>query len=306
MKDKIVIVTGASSGIGLATARQLARQGAEIAMVCRDPKRAEAAREDVAASATGAQPRVFLADLSAQRDIRHLATAIKSRYSHIDVLINNAGAVFARRELTVDGIEKTFAVNHLAPFLLTNLLLDNVRAAAAGRVVTVGSESYSSALDFENLQSEKKHHFLTAYFRSKLENILFTFELSRRLAGTSVTANCLSPGPTKTRIGSNMDGWAGLFPLLVRNVPFFASPEKGARTSVYLASSPEVAKTTGRFFLRSRETRTKPVTHDVDVARRLWNLSEEVCGLGAAARGSANDPVRHDPQGVQTLMPVSQ
>jgi len=292
MKDKIVVVTGASSGIGLATARELARQGAEIAMVCRDPKRAEAARVDVAAAATGPQPQIFLADLAAQQDIRHLATAIKSRYSHIDVLINNAGAVFARRELTVDGIEKTFAVNHLAPFLLTNLMLDNVRAAEAGRIITVGSESYSSALDFENLQSERKHHFLTAYFRSKLENILFTFELSRRLVGTNVTANCLSPGPTKTRIGSNMDGWAGLFPLFVRNVPFFASPEKGARTSVYLASSPEVAKTTGRFFLRCREARTKPLTHDVGVARRLWKLSEDLCGLGEAAGGGPETAIR--------------
>jgi retinol dehydrogenase-14 len=290
MKDKTVVITGASSGIGLASARELARQGALVAMVCRDAQRAEAARKEVAAVATGRAPTVFLADLLSQREIRRLAEEIKRTHAQIDVLINNAGAVFARRELTVDGIEKTFAVNHLAPFLLTNLLLDHIRAAPAGRIVTVGSESYSSALDFENLQSEKKHHFLFAYFRSKLENILFTFELSRRLAGTRVTANCLSPGPTKTRFGNNMDGFAALFPLFIRSFPFFASPEKGARTSVYLASSPEVAGVTGRFYVRSREVRTKPVTHDLGVARRLWDITEALCR--SSETNTENAPLR--------------
>jgi NAD(P)-dependent dehydrogenase (short-subunit alcohol dehydrogenase family) len=276
MKDKTVVITGASSGIGLATARELARQGALVVMVCRDADRAEAARRDVGAAASGQSPVVFLADLLSQREIRELAEAIKKKFTQIDVLINNAGAVFSRRELTVDGIEKTFAVNHLAPFLLTNLLLDNIRAAR-GRIVTVGSESYSSRLDFDNLQSEKKHQFLIAYFRSKLENILFTFELSRRLAGTGATANCLSPGPTRTRFGSNMDGLPALFPMLIKNMPFFGSPEKGARTSVYLASSPEVSGATGGFYLRGRKVRTKPVTPDAAVARRLWDTSEALC-----------------------------
>ena len=277
MKGKTVVITGASSGIGLATARELARQGALIVMVCRDAERAEAARKEVATAATGQQPNVLLADLLSQREIRRLAAEIKRTHPQIDVLINNAGAMYARRELSVDGIEKTFAVNHLAPFLLTNLLLDNIRAAEAGRIVTVGSESYSSTLDFDNLQSEKKHHFLFAYFRSKLENILFTFELSRRLAGSGITVNCLSPGPTRTRFGSNMDGLPALFPMLIKNFPFFGTPEKGARTSVYLASSGDVAGVTGRFFLRCREARTKPVTHDMDVARRLWSVSEALC-----------------------------
>lgn len=288
MKDKTVVITGASSGIGLASARELARQGALVVMVCRDAERAEAARRDVAALASGRSPTVFLADLLSQREIRRLAEAINKTYAQIDVLINNAGAVFARRELTVDGIEKTFAVNHLAPFLLTNLLLDNIRAAAAGRIVTVGSESYSSTLDFDNLQSEKKHQFLSAYFRSKLENILFTFELSRRLAGTGVTANCLSPGPTRTRFGSNMDGLPALFPMLIKNFPFFGSPEKGARTPVYLASSPEVAGISGRFYVRCREVRTKPVTHDPDIARRLWSVSEDLCRSSETDFGNAH------------------
>ena len=277
MKDKIIVITGASSGIGLATARELARRGGAIVMICRDAERAEAARKDVAAAATGRQPAVFLADLLSQREIRSLAEAIKDTYPQVDVLINNAGAVFARRELTVDGIEKTFAVNHLAPFLLTNLLLDRVRAAPAGRIVTVTSGTYSSALDFDNLQSEKGHRFLGAYFRSKLENILFTFELSRRLAGTGATANCLFPGPTRTRFGNNLDGLAALFGLFMQNFPLLASPEKGAETSIYLASSPDVADVTGRFYVRCRQTPTKPITNDVDVARRLWSVSQALC-----------------------------
>jgi retinol dehydrogenase-14 len=277
MKDKTVIITGASSGIGLATARELARQGALIIMVCRDADRAEAARKDVAGAATGRAPTVFLADLSSQRENRRLAEDIKSKYAKIDVLINNAGAVFARRELTVDGIEKTFAVNHLAPFLLTNLLLDNIRAARAGRIVTVTSGTYSSKLDFDNLQSEKGHQFLSAYFRTKLENILFTFELSRRLVGTGVSANCCFPGPTRTRFGNNLDGLAALFPFFMQNFPLLASPEKGARTSVYLASSADVAGVSGRFYFRCRESRTKPVTHDAAVARKLWDISEALC-----------------------------
>jgi NAD(P)-dependent dehydrogenase (short-subunit alcohol dehydrogenase family) len=287
MKGKTVVITGASSGIGLATARELARQGALIVMVCRDAERAEAARKEVATAATGQQPNVLLADLLSQREIRRLAAEIKRTHPQIDVLINNAGAMYARRELSVDGIEKTFAVNHLAPFLLTNLLLDNIRAAEAGRIVTVGSESYSSTLDFDNLQSEKKHHFLFAYFRSKLENILFTFELSRRLAGSGITVNCLSPGPTRTRFGSNMDGLPALFPMLIKNFPFFGTPEKGARTSIYLASSGDVTGVTGRFFLRCREVRTKPVTHDLDVARRLWSVSEALCQPSESDFGNA-------------------
>jgi len=289
MKDKIVVITGASSGIGLATARELARQGAVIVMVCRDTERAEAARRDVAAAATGQQPTVFLADLLSQREIRGLAEAIKKTYAQIDVLINNAGAVFARREVTVDGIEKTFAVNHLAPFLLTSLLLDRVRAAPGGRIVTVTSGTYPAALDFDNLQSEKSHQFLAAYFRSKLENILFTFELSRRLVGTGVTANCLFPGPTRTRFGNNLDGLAALFGLFMQNFPLLASPEKGARTAVYLASSPEVAGISGRFYFRCRETPTKPITHDVDIARRLWGVSEALCQPSEAETGTGAD-----------------
>jgi NAD(P)-dependent dehydrogenase (short-subunit alcohol dehydrogenase family) len=281
---KTAIVTGASSGIGLVTARRLAELGFAVIMVCRSAERGAAACEVVARSARNGAPSLLIADLSSQHDIRNLAAEIRARLARIDVLVNNAGAIFARRELTIDGIEKTFAVNHLAPFLLTNLLLDRLRAAPAGRIVTVSSETYSATLDFGNLQSEKRHHFLMAYFRSKLLNVLFTFELARRLAGSGVTANCLSPGPTKTRFGDDLTGWPALFPAVMKRIPFlFVDPEKGAQTSIYLAASPEVGGITGRFYMHCRPLTTKPITRDLAVARRLWELSERLCGLNGAA-----------------------
>lgn len=247
-------------------------------MVCRDIGRGTHARVEVEKVATGTAPALLIADLSSQESIRALAVEVHDRFPRVDVLINNAGAIFSARELSVDGFEKTFATNHLAPFLLTSLLLDLVRSAPTGRIITVGSETYSSTLDFDNLQGEQHYNFLAAYFQSKLANILFTYELARRLKGTKVTANCLSPSPTRTRFGDNMRGLPALFPLVMKRVPFlFASPEKGARTSVYVASSPGIAGLSGRFFLRYRERRTKAITHDSKVAARLWNISEAMC-----------------------------
>ncbi|SDR55367.1 NAD(P)-dependent dehydrogenase, short-chain alcohol dehydrogenase family [Rhizobiales bacterium GAS113] len=280
MRGKVVLITGANSGVGFATARRLAELGATIVMVCRDAGRGAAARDAVAKAAKGEAPMLLIADLSSQIAIRALAHELHARFDRIDVLVNNAGGIFADRELTADGIEKTFATNHLAPFLLTNLVLDLLRAAPAGRIVTVAAQTYSSALDFDNLQSERHHNFLGAYRRSKLANILFTYELARRLEGSGVTANCLCPGPTVTRFGDDMRGLPSLFPLLMKQIPFlFASPEKGAGTSIYLASSPEVARLSGRFFSGQRERRTKPVTRDTEVAARLWRISAELVGL---------------------------
>jgi NAD(P)-dependent dehydrogenase (short-subunit alcohol dehydrogenase family) len=283
MNDKIALITGASSGIGFETAREMARRGVHVVMVCRDPERAQVAWESIAEISRGPKPTLLLADLSSQDEIRALADEVRGRFSHLDVLVNNAGGVFERRELTVDGIEKTFATNHLAPFLLTNLLLDRITAAPGGRIVTVASEVYPSALDFANLQGERSYNFLSAYMRSKLENILFTYELARRLEGTAAAANCLSPGPTLTRFGDNLRGLPGLFPKLMKRLPFFVSAELGARTSIYLACSLEVAGLSGRFFFHERERRTKPVTYSADVARRLWSISEHLTGLAAMA-----------------------
>lgn len=279
MDGKTVLITGANSGVGLAAARELAAEGAEILLVCRSADRGATAREDIARIATGRAPTLYIADLSSQAAIRTLGGEIHARASRIDVLINNAGGIFARRELSVDQIEKTWATNHLAPFLLTNLLLDLVLAAPAGRIVTVASESHSGALDFNNLQGERQFNFFAAYNRSKLANILFTYELARRLGPVGITANCVSPGPTVTRFGNEMTGLPGLLPRLMKRIPFlFGSPEQGARTLIFAASARELAGTTGRFFLKSLQRKTRAITHDAVVAARLWTVSEELTG----------------------------
>jgi NAD(P)-dependent dehydrogenase (short-subunit alcohol dehydrogenase family) len=280
MHGKTILITGANSGIGFVTAVELAKMGARVLMVCRDTERGAHARAAVAQVASGAAPELLLADISSQQAIRALANEVRQRFPKIDVLINNAGGIFAERGFTANGIERTFATNHLGPFLLTNLLIDLVKTGTGGRIVNVASESYPSRLDFGNLQGEKGYGFLSAYFRSKLENIIFSLDLAQRLQNSGVTVNCMSPGPTSTRLGDNMTGLAGLFPRLAKKL--FPSPEKGARTLIYLASSPDVEGISGRFFLRQRARRTKPVTSDAEVAARLWRVSSELVGLPVA------------------------
>jgi retinol dehydrogenase-14 len=277
MQGKTVLITGANSGIGFVTARELAKMGARVLMVCRDAKRGAQARAEVAQVAAAAAPELLLADVSSQQAVRALADDVRRRFPKIDVLINNAGGMFSERGLTVDGIERTFATNHLGPFLLTNLVIDLVRAGTGGRVVNVAADAYPSRLDFDNLQGEKRYGFLGAYFRSKLENIIFSFDLAVRLENSGVTVNCMSPGPTRTRFGDNMTGLASLFPLLLKRL--MPGPEKGARTLIHLASSPEVDGISGRFFLHQRARPTKPVTSNAEVAARLWRISAELVDL---------------------------
>ncbi len=277
MRGKTVLITGANSGIGFVTARELARIGARVLMICRDTERGANARAAVAQAATGAAPELLLADMSSQQAIRALADDVCQRFSTIDVLINNAAGIFAERELTADGIERTFATNHLGPFLLTNLVLDLVKAATGGRIVNVAAEGYPSKLDFGNLEGGKRYGFLSAYFRSKLAITIFSNDLAHRLKDSGVSVNCMSPGPTRTRFGDNMRGFAGLFPRLLKML--FPSAATGARTLIYLASSPEVDGISGRFFLRQRARPTKPVTSDPEVAARLWRVSAELVGL---------------------------
>lgn len=289
MRGKRVLVTGASSGIGLVAARRLAEKGAEVILVCRDRERGEAARQAVAAARGGPMPFLLVADLSSQHAVRGLADEVKGRFGHLDVLLNNAGAVFARRALSVDGIERTFATNHLAPFLLTLLLLGLLRAAPAGRVVTVASRVHAASLDFDNLQGERGYRAMRAYGQSKLENVVFTYELARRLEGGTVTANCLAPGLVATNFGRNAGGLVSLVPRLLALTPLSVSPEEGAKTSIYLASSPEVAGVSGRYFYRCKEARSKPVSYDRAVAGRLWSRSAELTGRDlAGSRPSAS------------------
>ena len=287
MHNKTVVVTGANSGVGFVTAKRLAEAGAETVMVCRDPGRGETARARIAESATGPAPQLFIADLSSQDEIHDAARDINFAHDRIDVLLNNAGSVFNKGERSIDGIEKTFATNHLAPFLLTNLLQDQLLAAPAARVVTVASEIYSSKLDFENLQGERSYNFFKAYQQSKLCNVLFAFELARRLDDTNVTSNVVSPGPSKTGFGANMTGPARTFTRIMKATPRFGTPEKGARTLVYAATAPELEAVTGRFYYKEKELATKPVTHDTEIAAHLWHISDELCGLGKGSRDHA-------------------
>lgn len=287
MRGKTVLVTGANSGLGLQTARALTAAGAQLILLCRDRRRGATARDEIARIAGGGNaPDLVLADLFSQADIRRAAADIRNRYDHLDVLVNNAGGVFSKRELTGDGIEKTFALNHLAPFLLTHLLLDLIRAAPQGRIVTVSSEIHAKKLDWDNLQSEKSHQFLKAYKVTKTENILFTNELARRLHTTTVTANAVSPGPSRTGFGDNLTGAAAAFPKVMKKMPFFHSAEKGSRVVVYAAAEPTLAGVSGEFFMNSKPRKSKPITHSPEAAARLWLLSEQLTGLAADSGAS--------------------
>jgi NAD(P)-dependent dehydrogenase (short-subunit alcohol dehydrogenase family) len=278
---QVIVVTGASSGIGRVSARELAARGAEVVLVCRDAQRGESARQEVAAAATGRPPVLLVADLSSQASIRALADEINKRYPHIDVLLNNAGAMYTRRQITVDGIEETLATNHLAPFLLTHLVRDRLAAAPAARVVTVASRIHvRGAIDFDDLQGQRRYSAMGAYAQAKLGNILFTYELARRLAGTRVTANCLHPGVIASGFGRNTPG---LFAVGVRIASLFMkSPETGAATSIHVASSPDVAGLTGTYFVDSRPARSSRASQDAAVAARLWSVSAELTGIPAA------------------------
>ena len=247
-------------------------------MVSRDPARGATARDEVARIATGPEPIFLASDLSSQREIRRLADGLQKRFVSIDVLINNAGTASGRRVLTVDGLDQTFAVNHLAPFLLTLLLRDLLVAAPAARVVNTVSETHSGRLDFRNLQGERRYSFFSAYARSKAANILFTYELARRLKGTAVTANCFTPGPTASDFGRGMGGVIGIMGGLMRVIGRPA--EESARTAVYLATSPEMKGVTGQYFFHGKPARSKPITYDATVAARLWSVSESLTGVG--------------------------
>jgi NAD(P)-dependent dehydrogenase (short-subunit alcohol dehydrogenase family) len=276
MNKKTIVITGASSGLGLAIARQLAATGARLIMVSRDPARGAAARDEVAGVATGPDPIFLAADLSSQRLIRDLASVLHRRFASIDVLINNAGTASGTRELTVDGLEKTFATNHLGPFLLTELVLDLL--GPGGRVVNTVSETHSGKLDFDNLQGERHYSFFSAYARSKAAEILFTYELARRLRGTGITANCFTPGPTASGFGRGTRGFIRVMSTLVNVIG--RRPEASARIAMYLATAPQREGVSGQYFHHDRPARSKPVTYDVQIAARLWAVSEALTGAG--------------------------
>ena len=281
LQNKIIVITGANSGIGFATALALAKQGATIASVCRNADRGNMALKAISAVAA-ASPRLFIADLSSQASIRELAENLHEQLPRIDVLINNAGAAFAKREYTVDRIEKTFAINHLAPFLLTNLVLGLLRQSSEARIVNVVTGMFPSlpASFWDNLQSEKSYGQFAAYRLSKVGQVLFTYELARRLDRTSITVNCVHPGPVKTQFTQKAGGFLSVMSRILR--PIMKSPEAGARTPIFLAAAPEVARITGGFFMNCKQKKTAAFTYDRAIAEKHWEISEQLTSLNSA------------------------
>ena len=282
LTGKTVLVTGGTGGIGLATAAGLAGLGARVGIVGRDAGRARAAAERIRTVAAGSEVDVFTADVSSQREVQRLAETVLAAYPRLDVLVNNVGGYWATRHATEDGLERTFAVNHLAPFLLTHLLLDRLRSSAPARVVTVSSGAQAMGrIDFDDLQGERSYSGQRAYNQSKLANVLFTYELARRLEGSGVTANVLHPGVVRTAFGQeDSRGWMRLMLPVVR--PFMKTPERGAETSIYLASSPEVEGVSGRYFANSKPKTSSRASYDTAAARRLWEVSAGLVGLARA------------------------
>ncbi|MGZ5213663.1 MAG: SDR family oxidoreductase [Actinomycetota bacterium] len=282
MAGKTVLITGGTSGIGRATASGLAVMGARVAITGRDRERAEHAAREIGA-ASGAQVGVFIADLSSQAEVRRLADEVLQTYPRIDVLINNVGGYWNTRHVTADGLEHTFALNHLAPFLLTDLLLDHLKQSAPARVVTVASGAHTSGrIDFDDLQGERSYSGARAYSQSKLANILFTYQLADRLQGSDVTANVVHPGVVRTSFGAeDPAGVQRLLTPLMR--PLMKSPTRGAATSVHAASAPDLENVTGRYFVDSKPKRSSKDSYDGATAARLWQVSAELVGLTATS-----------------------
>jgi retinol dehydrogenase 14 len=279
MAGNTVVVTGGTGGIGKATAVGLARLGARIGITGRDRARAETAAADIRTASGNPAVDAYAADLSSQAEVRRVAREVLDAYPRLDVLVNNVGGFWETRHVTADGLEHTFALNHLAPFLLTNLLLDRLIANVPARVVTVSSGAQAMGrIDFDDLQGELGYSGQRAYNQSKLANVMFTYELARRLDGTGVTATVLHPGVVRTAFGAEDPApWHRVFLPLVR--PFMKPPDKGAATTVYLASSPGVEGVTGQYFANRKPKRSSKASHDTVAQAHLWQVSADLVGL---------------------------
>ena len=282
MTGKTVLVTGGTGGIGRAAAIRLASLGARVGITGRDRARAELAASLIRGKSGNSAVDVFVADMSAQAEVHRLAGEVLQAYPRLDVLLNNVGGFWGHRHLTADGLEHTFALNHLAPFLLTSLLLERLKASAPARVVTVSSGAQAMGkIDFDDLMGERKYSGSRAYDQSKLANVMFTYELARRLEGTGVTATALHPGLTRTGFGAE-DAVSAMRPLIAALRPFMGSPERGADTAVYLASSPEAEGISGRYFAKRKTKETNKTSYDRAITARLWRVSSELVGLPRA------------------------
>ena len=280
LEGKICLVTGSTSGIGKVTARELAKQGATVVLVSRTRAKGEATQTEITQATGNPHVELLVADLSLLADVRRLASEFQQTYPHLHLLVNNAGCAYPTRTLTSEGLEATLVVNYLAPFLLTELLLDRLKASAPARIVNVSSAQHANAhIDFDNLQGEKKYGNLSTYNQAKLAVLLWTYELARRLKGTGVTVNALHPGITATNFPSGMTGvlaWA-----MKLSKPFLLTPEKGAQTTLYLATSPEVEGVSGKYFVKSHETTSSNDSYDQTVGARLWEVTEQLVARSA-------------------------
>ena len=282
MEGKVCLITGANSGIGKQTALGLARMGATVVMVCRDKQRGEAAMAELRRESGNTSVDLMLADLSSQAQIRKLAKEFKDRYKRLDVLINNAGISLYERIESEDNMEMIFAVNYLAPFLLTHLLLEHLKASAPSRIVNVSSfvHRWINKIRFDDLAREQKFPAIGVYAESKLAILMFSYELARRLDGTGVTVNALNPGLVNTNLSRDITGLLNVLDWVSKNV-LAISPEKGAQTSIYLASSPKVEGITGKYFFRQRSKRSSKASCDRETWQRLWKVSEELTELAS-------------------------
>lgn len=280
MNNKVAVVTGANSGVGEVTARALAEKGAQVVMVCRNPQKGESARERIRATVPNARVQLLLGDLSVLSSVRKVAEQIRSEHEEVHVLVNNAGVYLPRRIETEEGLEGTFATNHLGPFLLTRLLTEPLARAEGARIVNVASEGHRQGrVDFSDLQSEKKYRAMGAYCASKLMNVLTASELARRLSDRGITSNSLHPGVVSTGFAQDHPGAFNRLFRLAK--PFLLSAEKGARTQIYLSTSEDVAAVTGEYFSRSRRRRPSRRALDAETALRLWETS---CDLADVPR----------------------
>jgi len=278
MKGKVCLVTGATSGIGKATATALAAQGATVVIGCRNREKGEAVKQEIARATGNTSLDLMVADLASIESTKQGAADFLARYPKLDVLVNQAGLYLNQRTLTPEGLETVFVVNHLSYFLLSNLLLPTLKAAAPSRIVNgSGGVEAAGKIDFDDLQGEKKFSSFKALAQSKLGNFLFTYEMARRLEGTGVTANIMQPGGVKTELGKGQGGFFGFMLRLAR--PLFSTPEQGADTLVWLASAPELAAVSGKYFVKRKEAKSSARSHDKQLAARLWKVSAELCGL---------------------------
>ena len=279
MQGKNAMVTGATNGIGKITARELAKMGAVVMIVGRNPEKTAQTVTEIREASGNPNVDMLVGDLSSQADIRRVAAEFNARYDHLNVLVNNAGAYFMKRTESVDGIEMTFALNHLGYFLLTDLLLDALKAGSPARIVNVSSAAHTGGrLNLDDLQMKNRFSGWGAYSQSKLANLYFTYELSRRLEGQNITVNALHPGFVDTNFGVSNGGLGGWMMSLFQKIGAIP-PEKGAETSIYLASSPEVEGITGKYFANKKPVNSAPISYDQDLARALWERSLELTGL---------------------------